>query len=140
MTRYLATLVLLASTASAAADLSLRVVVNEANPTSSISLDELSDLFLKKTSQWSGGSRAVPVDQPQESRIHQSFTREVHRKSAAGLRAYWQQRIFSGRDVPPLQRESDAEVIEFVRKNPGAVGYVSAAASVAGVKAIKVHP
>jgi hypothetical protein len=35
---------------------------------------------------------------------------------------------------------SDAEVLAFVRGNPGAVGYVSEAAQVSGVKVLEILP
>ena len=115
---------------------SFLVVVNEANPIASLTPDELSDLFLKKSSRWGDGSLVLPVDQGEDSHIRERFNREVHRKSAAGVRAYWQQRIFSGRDVPPPEKRGDAEVIAFVRNNPAAIGYISAAASASGVKVV----
>jgi hypothetical protein len=46
-------------------------------------------------------------------------------KSVSSIKAYWQQQIFSGRDVPPPEKQSEAEVLEFVRSNATAIGYVS---------------
>ncbi len=55
------------------------------------------------------------------------------------MESFWQQQIFSGKDVPPEKKKSDAEVIEFVSANPGAIGYVSVSASLGdGVKAVSV--
>jgi ABC-type phosphate transport system substrate-binding protein len=116
------------------------VVVNAANPISSLSYSELSDLFLKKSSRWNDGGLVEPVDQRESSPVRETFNRDVHRKSAAAVRAFWQLRIFSGRDVPPPEKGSDAEVIAYVRNNPNAIGYISASASAAGVKVVAVHP
>ena len=52
--------------------------------------------------------------------------------------SFWQQQIFAGKDVPPDTKASDADVIAFVSATPGAIGYVSAGAAVAGVKVVKV--
>jgi len=54
------------------------------------------------------------------------------------LDTYWQQQIFSGKDVPPSNKSSDDDVIAFVKSNPGAIGYVSGSAAVAGVKVVAV--
>ena len=43
---------------------------------------------------------------------------------------YWQQRIFSGRDVPPPEFELDREVVEYVLKHAGAIGYVPLPANI----------
>ena len=117
----------------------LRVVVNEANPVSSLSRQEVSDLFLKKTSRWAQLGLVMPVDQPEGAAVRETLNREIHHKSLSAVRAYWQQRIFSGRDVPPPEKDGDAEVLSFVRKNPGAIGYISSSASAAGVKVVGVR-
>ncbi len=140
MTRasFLISLLLLADAARRAAP-SMRVVVNEANPVSSLSRDELCDRFLKKVSSWADGTLVLPVDQVEDAPVRDTFTREILRKSSSAVRAYWQQRIFSGRDIPPPQKDDDAAVLAFVRRNRGAIGYVSAAAPLAGVKVIVVR-
>jgi ABC-type phosphate transport system substrate-binding protein len=117
----------------------MRVVVNQANPISSLSRQEVSDLFLKKTSRWEVLGLVMPVDQPEGTALREMLNREIHHKSLSAVRAYWQQRIFSGRDVPPPEKDGDAEVLAFVRKNPGAIGYISATASAAGVKVVEVR-
>jgi hypothetical protein len=81
----------------------------------------------------------LPVDQLEEAAVRDGFNREIHRKSGTAIRAYWQQRIFSGRDVPPPEKESDANVILFVRRHPGAIGYISTAWPAAGVKTVAVR-
>jgi len=117
----------------------LRVVVNEANSVSSLSRQEVSDLFLKKTSRRAQLGLVMPVDQAEGAAVRETLNREIHHKSLSAVRAYWQQRIFSGRDVPPPEKEGDAEVLSFVRKNPGAIGYISSTASAAGVKVVEVR-
>jgi ABC-type phosphate transport system substrate-binding protein len=139
MTRLFLMATIFLGGASLAADLPFHVVVNDANPVSSLTHDEVSELFLKKRSTWADGGLVLPIDQLEGSQLREIFTRQVHRKSAAAVRAYWQQRIFSGHDVPPPEKDGDAEVIAFVRKNPRAVGYVSASAATAGVKVVGVR-
>jgi len=115
-----------------------RVVVNPANPVSSLPKSEVSDLFLRKRTRWEHGLAVVPVDQSEVAPVRHAFSKEVHGKSLGGVRVYWQQRIFSGRDLPPTVMSSDQEVLAYVRTNPGAVGYVSAAASVENVRVLKI--
>ena len=115
------------------------VVVNAANPAASVSKAEASNIFLKKAAKWSHGAAAQPVDQQKSSAVRDAFSKGVHGKPASAIASYWQQQIFSGKDVPPAEKGSDAEVLAFVRANPGAVGYVSAGADLgAGVKSIPV--
>ena len=49
-----------------------------------------------------------------------------------------QQQIFAGRDLPPPELDSDDEVVKYVLRYPGAIGYVSAGANVGAAKIVTV--
>jgi hypothetical protein len=117
-----------------------QVIVNAANPESAMARADVSKLFLKKTSTWSSGIKVVPVDQAGSRSVRDSFTQEVHGKSVAAIKAYWQKLIFSGRATPPAELASDTEVLTFVRREFGGVGYVSATAALgSGIKVLNVN-
>lgn len=123
------------------ADEELVVIVNAANPVTSVTASQLSNLFLKKLTQWGGGLPAMPVDLKPDSPARESFSRQIHRKGTAAVRAYWQQMIFSGREVPPPEKASAREVVSFVSANRGGVGYVPAGTALgSGVKTVEVKP
>jgi ABC-type phosphate transport system substrate-binding protein len=105
-----------------------QIIVNPANPASSLPRDLVSRIFLKKVPKWDGGQAALPVDQDGGSPVRAAFSKLVHGKSAAAVASYWQQQIFAGRDIPPAEKAGDAAVIAFVRGNPGAIGYISGVA------------
>ncbi len=99
----------------------------------------VADMFLKKQTRWDDGSSIQPVDLQSGSTVREKFSQEVLRRSVAAVRSYWQQRIFSGRGVPPPEVRSDEEARRFVATHPGSIGYVSYNAEVKGVKIIKVR-
>lgn len=115
------------------------VVVNDANATESMTRAEVAKLFLRKIAKWDNGSKVLPVDQPPSSSVRGSFSMEVHGRSVSAVKSYWQKMIFSGKSAPPLELEGDSSILDYVRENPGAIGYVSAG-SVAGegVKVLRV--
>jgi ABC-type phosphate transport system substrate-binding protein len=78
------------------------------------------------------------VDQGKASSVRAAFSKAVLGRPVSAVESYWQQQIFSGKDVPPAAKGSDDEVVTFVKANPGAIGYVSAGASTAGVKVVDV--
>jgi ABC-type phosphate transport system substrate-binding protein len=118
-----------------------RLIVNARNPVATLRVDQVSQFFLRRTMTWPDGQKVMPVDLEENSPVRISFTRAIHRRSAAALEAFWQQQIFSGRGVPPPEVLSDSEVMDYVRRNPGAIGYVSATAELApGVRAVAVNP
>jgi ABC-type phosphate transport system substrate-binding protein len=114
-----------------------KVVVHPANEVTALDRRQVSDLFLRRTSEWADKTPVLPVDGP-DSAARQGFSNEVHGKKAAAVRSYWVQIIFSGRGVPPPEKASDADVIAYVREHPGAIGYVSMATATDAVKVLKV--
>lgn len=116
-----------------------KIVVHPSNSLSSLNRVEVSRIFLKKTIAWPGGSPIAVVDQDRTNPTRAAFSKVVHQKDTDAIAAYWQSAVFSGRDVPPPVKHSDTEVLDFVKANPGAVGYVSASAPVAGVKVLTVE-
>jgi ABC-type phosphate transport system substrate-binding protein len=116
------------------------VVVNAANPTASLSADEVSKMFFKKTPRWKNGDKVLPVDLSDQSPVRDSFSEQVHNRPTAAVKAYWQKMIFSGRDVPPFEKASADEVLAYVRANPGAIAYVAAGTNLgSGVKVLAVR-
>ena len=110
-----------------------RIVVNESSPVRVLTRDQVSRIFLGKVSQWPGGVRVLPVDQPEGSQVREAFTQAVHRRAVSSVRLLWQQAIFSGRGLPPPEVSGDAAVLAHVKRAPGAIGYVSTACSTVGV-------
>jgi ABC-type phosphate transport system substrate-binding protein len=130
---------LLAAFASSAGEpATVRVIVNPANQATSLTREEVSKLFLRKQTTWHSGLAVEPVDQVPASPIREKFVQWAHHRSASALAYYWQQQVFSGRGSPPPEKANDAEVIQYVAQNPGAIGYVSAGAKPGGVKTLTV--
>lgn len=116
------------------------VVVNSANPVTSVSKSALNDIFLKRAVKFDDGQAAAPVNLERGSATRDAFSRAIHSKTASAVEAYWQGQIFAGKETPPPSRSSDAEVLAFVRSKSTAIGYVSAGAVLgADVKVLKVN-
>lgn len=143
--RRLVSLLLLLAFALCVANVSLAtppafvVIVNADNPTAAVGRKFLTDAFLKKTTRWPHGELIRPVDQAADSDVRRRFTDDVLKRSVAAVRSYWQQLIFAGRDVPPPEVGNDEQVIDYVLKHSGSVGYVSAAAKLGRVKVVGVE-
>ena len=113
------------------------IIVHPDNPTDEISKKKLSAILLKEVSRWGGSSlSAEPVDLDSKSSVRNDFSRDIHGRSVSSIKNYWQRQIFSGGRVPPPEVTGDAEVIDYVKTHPGAVGYVSSSAKLDGVKVL----
>ncbi|HLK41369.1 MAG TPA: hypothetical protein VKU41_31685 [Polyangiaceae bacterium] len=112
------------------------IIVHPGNPAGVLDRRFCEDAFLKKVTAWPDGAAIRPVDLPPESPVRRSFTEYVLRRSVSAVKTYWQQRIFSGRDVPPPELDDEDQVVTYVLKHEGAVGYVSTSANLRGAKVI----
>jgi ABC-type phosphate transport system substrate-binding protein len=115
-----------------------QLICNPRNPVTVVDRRFLQEAFLKKVRVWSTGDTAHPVDLAPSSPVRRRFTEEMLGRPVEAVRSFWQQRIFAGRDLPPPEVGSDEEVIRFVLRDRGAIGYVSGTASLAGAKALIV--
>jgi ABC-type phosphate transport system substrate-binding protein len=118
----------------------VKVVVHTTNALNSITKAKAADLFLKRVTRWENGRAVTPVDQSEKSAARIAFTKDVLGKEVIWVKSYWQKMIFSGRATPPAELSSDQQVLDLIRTNPDAIGYVSDTATTpAGLKALTVE-
>ena len=120
-------------------DRNFKLVANADVAASALSTKEISNIFLKKMTVWDSGLEISPVDLAVDNPVREAFSREIHGKGAGPVNRRWERLIFSGAAVPPPNVESDIQVLDFVRRTAGGVGYVSASASLPeGVKLLDI--
>ena len=121
--------VLLAFSLSQVANAADVVVIS--NSGTIISASEVKDIFLGEK-QFAGGAKLIPVD---NAALQASFLSKYMNMAADKYNSMWTKKSFRDGLTPPAVKAGDAEVIDFVKRTPGAVGYVSAAP--AGVNSVK---
>jgi ABC-type phosphate transport system substrate-binding protein len=115
------------------------VIVNSANPDSSITKKIAKKIFMGKTSS-TGGAEVVPVDQEENSTVRNNFYLKAANKAADKMKSYWSKMIFSGKAVPPEVVKGDAAVIAWVSSHKDAIGYVDSGAVSSSVKVVLELP
>ncbi len=101
------------------------VIIHAENPTDALSRREVSRMFLKQRKRWDHGERVRAVDLSEGRKVRESFSLGIFRRRTRDIENHWKSMVFSGRDVPPPEKASEAEVMEYVARHPGAIGYVS---------------
>jgi ABC-type phosphate transport system substrate-binding protein len=119
----------------AAAD--LKVIANPSVGASSVSADELKSVFLETKTSLSDGSHVEPVLE-KGGPLHEAFVKEYLGKTDSALQTYYRSLVFTGKASMPKMLGSDTEIVAYVAKTKGAIGYVGAGASTAGVKTLEV--
>lgn len=115
------------------------IIVNASNTVDSVDRAFVADVFLKKITVWPSGEMANPVDLGSGSSVRRRFSEDVLKRSVEAVKNYWQQRIFAGQEVPPPELETDKDVVSYVSKHPGALGYVSDGVELHDAKAVPLR-
>ncbi len=102
----------------------LVVIVNPKNPATSLSADQVAQLFLGKSSSFPGGAPAVPLNLSEGAALRDEFHSKVADKNPGQVKAYWAKQVFSGKSSPPRELPSAAEVRKAVASDPSAIGYI----------------
>lgn len=121
--------------ALAAAD--VKVIANNSVGASAVSREELKGVFLETKNSLSDGSAVEPV-LLKSGPAHETFLKEVVGKMDAALQNYYRSLVFTGKGSMPKVIAGEAEVVAYVAKTKGAIGYVSTGAAVAGVKILEL--
>ncbi|MCX7173692.1 MAG: phosphate ABC transporter substrate-binding protein [Proteobacteria bacterium] len=91
------------------------------NSGTQIAAGEIKDVFTGEK-QLAGSTKLVPVDNgPAQS----AFLASVLKIDAARYGTIWTKKSFREGLTQPAVKSGDGEVLDFVRKTPGAVGYVT---------------
>lgn len=115
------------------------VIVNPSNPISSLSADQVGQLFLGDSTSFPNGGSATPVTLKANT-VRDEFLAKVLEKSAGQFKAAWSKIVFSGKGIPPRELPEPAAVKEFVAANPTAIGYIDKASADASVKVVFSAP
>jgi ABC-type phosphate transport system substrate-binding protein len=109
--------------ASAAAQEPPRVIVNSANSATQIQRSALLAIYMGEMTTWSDGKVIAPVDHSMRSPVRAAFSEKVLGKPAMSVQIHWLRKIAAEHVNPPPAKPSDAEVVAYVRANPGAIGW-----------------
>lgn len=87
-------------------------------------------IFRGKYSSWKNGESVTIVLPSTKSENVVNVASQVYGMTVKGMQKYWLEQVFQGRSNAPVFLESDDEIINYVKRNPGAVGVVKASKSV----------
>jgi TonB family protein len=116
----------------------VKVIANESIKADMISSNEVKSVFLEESNSLRDGTHVEPVLE-KDGPVHEAFLHEYLTTGTDNdLQSYYRALVFSGRGSKPKQLGSDAEVVAYVARTKGAIGYVSAEAAVADVKTLTI--
>jgi ABC-type phosphate transport system substrate-binding protein len=116
----------------------IAVIVNIANPVRQLSQQQVADLYLGRSRVFPNGEYALVFDLPRDASLRGQFFLQVASLSPQQVNAYWSRLMFTGQVLPPQAMPDERTVLDLVRRNPGALGYVNAALADTTVRVVLV--
>jgi ABC-type phosphate transport system substrate-binding protein len=99
-------------------------VVSSKSPITTLSKNQVMDIFLGKRTSYPDGSLAVPIDQTEGSTARDEFYNRTAGMSPAQVKAFWSKIIFTGRGQPPKTVTSSLEAKKLLIASPNAISYI----------------
>lgn len=131
----------LAAVASMLAAISLHAeavfIAHPDTAAASLSKDQLKSILLGTQTKWDGGG-VIKLAVLAEGPTHESVISTFTGRTADQFDKYWKKQVFTGKGIMPDQFKTDADIVAFVARTPGAFGYADSAAAT-GVKVIAVQ-
>ncbi len=121
MRHFLITLLLVLFMPSAQAELA--VIAHIKNNIGVLSAKQVQDIFMGRTRNFPNGRFALPIDQ--SSPLRAEFYQKLTGRPVEQVNAYWARIMFTGQASPPQQLPDDEAVLQTVRENEGAIGYIN---------------
>lgn len=114
------------------------VIANQSVGATDVSKAELRDVFTGASSSLKGAAQVTPV-LLRQGPVNEDFLDLYVGKSDSAFRASWRSLLFSGQGVLPKTLDTDAAVVEYVARTPGAIGYIGKWSPHEGVKTLVVR-
>jgi hypothetical protein len=90
-------------------------------------LKDVQGVFLGKYSRWPATKEQTTIVLPSSKCASATLISSViYKSSVKEMQKYWLSLVFQGRTSPPVFLDSDAEIIAYVLKTPGAIGVIAA--------------
>lgn len=113
------------------------IIANKTVTTDSISKKDLKKIFLGSKKTLAGGVRVFPVVL-KSSDTHKTFLKTFIGKSDNAFQNYWKKLLFTGKSRMPQVFVSEEELIAFVNRTRGTIGYVSSRPATDGVITLEI--
>lgn len=105
-------------------------VVGNQTGLATVTRAELISIFKPKNNRWENNKPVVIVLPGAASVIRDDVAQQIYSNSFVAVQKYWLSLVFQGRFNAPYFFNSDDETLNFIRKTPGSIGFVSVSTGV----------
>ncbi|MFD2166560.1 phosphate ABC transporter substrate-binding protein [Thalassotalea euphylliae] len=133
LNKIIIVLLFLVTHAVSAAEIS--VIVNSTN-SDAIDAKLIKRIYLGKTKSFANGTKANVLSLSDSISATEEFRQKALSKSTSQFKSYWSKLAFTGKGTPPKEIASEAAMIDAVKNDASAIGFVTSANVTGDVKVI----
>lgn len=98
---------------------------------------DLQKIYLGKKNKWID-NQGINFTALSNGTCLETFIKKFVKKSPFQFQNYWKKQIFTGKGRPPLEFETDADLIDYVSRTSGAIGYSCTQPDITMVKILSI--
>ncbi len=114
-------------------------VVSARSAVTTLSRNEVADIFLGRRARFPNGSSAVPIDQAEGSQARAEFYSHFADMTPAQLKAFWSKILFTGHGQPPQAVSNERQARRLVAANQDAIAYIDRSLVDGSVRVVQVR-
>jgi ABC-type phosphate transport system substrate-binding protein len=107
-------------------------------PDSALAQGEIQNIYLGKKDKWSDNQK-INFTALSSGQCHEAFIKQYVKRTDFQFQNYWKQQIFTGKGQPPRGFASEAELIDYVSRTAGAIGYSCTMPDTGKVKMLTIN-
>lgn len=100
------------------------VIVNSAN-SDNINEMLIKKIYLGKSKAFPSGAKVKVYTLPSSQADTEYFRQKALKKSNSQFKSYWSKLAFTGKGIPATEVDSAADIIDAIKKDPKAIGFVN---------------
>jgi ABC-type phosphate transport system substrate-binding protein len=107
-------------------------------PDSALTRNEVQNIYLGKKDKWEDNQK-INFSALNNGACQETFIKEYVERSTFQFQNYWKKQIFTGKGQPPRGFDSDADIIDYVSRTSGAIGYSCTPPDTGKVKILTIN-
>jgi len=115
------------------------VFVNKDVPDQALASPQLKNIYLGKKDKWNNNQN-ITCTTLHSGQCQETFIQQYVKKSQFQYQNYWKKQIFTGMGQPPRAFDSPDQMVDFVSRTTGAIGYSCIPPDTNKVKLLTVNP
>jgi len=107
------------------------VIANKDVPSDKLGQDTIKKIFLGNIINWDN-NEVIMVVLSGDNEIHDAFLKKYIKRTSSQFQNVWRQNLFTGKGAMSTKMKTDDEIVDYIAKTKGSIGYVSSEINLPG--------